>query len=1092
VRHSTESSEACSHSAGRELKMQRTKAIVTIFLFLLLFFVPSIGHALDTDLYVLSGVNIPPNVLIILDSSASMDEVSSGQLYDSALDYSAYVPPTGTIYPRYQVFMKSSGNNWVSITIPGSCSDLQNLLDQYGEAINFSGCGYNKKDFQIGNFRNYLQATGGPGGNRPRFGLATGIIHSYINTTSGVRFAVMAFNRAKDGDGNTVTVRNNNGTEYVFGDSRDDSLDANGGQLLGFSGGRPGFVDENKNGKTEVFNDLAILKNDSFSPLAETLYEAGIVFQNTTSDITQTNYGAGPKLVQYYCQKNYVLVISDGVPTKDNHPILSAIGDQDGDAKIELDDVSRYLYKLDLNKDKSTSSIKQNIKTYTIGFSVGGSANAKLLEDTARNGGGKYFYVWSSQSFNIAFQTFIAEVLDESVSYVAPVVPISQMERTSAGNLMYLAMFKPTERSFWKGNIKKYCIATKNSAGEIVDCNGNPANYTRYIYDNNGNNIGQTGPQVGDILDANGSPVMDDRTNEIKKTTQSFWSSVVDREYTDAGGVGEKLQAMDLTTRKIYTYLGTNVELTDSSNGFSTSNSAITTPLLGLTAGDDVGRINLIKFIQGYDVYYQNELDPNKKGPTYNKDWILGAFIHSRPVVIHYADRTVIYVGANDGMLHAFDDANGAELWAFIPKNLLSDLKNLNGEAIQFFVDGPPKAYIERDSSNNIISATLIFGERRGGNRYTALDITNPLSPKFLWEINPSAITYKTTVTNTAAYQEIGQTWSAPQLGKIKYGDKWVAFISGGYDENQDNVPVVTNDTKGRAIYVVDVSNGNLIWSYSNAKNTNMKYCIPSDIARVDTDGNSYIDRLYVGDIGGQVWRFDIGDSDPTKWTAKIIFDANKGESLKRKIFYPPDVTLEKGNYEMIFFGTGDREHPKDTTKVDRLYAIKDKNPSSALSESDLVDVTQDLLQEGTDFEKTSTLNALQAQSGWFIKLNQNLGEKCLANAVIFYGDIYYTTFTPIFGDHSDPCFLDQGTARLYALNYLTGNAVFDLDGSGSLSDLTRSDRSAEIGASIPSGVIITFVGGTTVAYGGMGGGVYRPPLPTTRTIIPISWRIVF
>ena len=68
----------------------------------------------------------------------------------------------------------------------------------------------------------------------------------------------------------------------------------------------------------------------------------------------------------------------------------------------------------------------------------------------------------------------------------------------------------------------------------------------------------------------------------------------------------------------------------------------------------------------------------------------------------------------------------------------------------------------------------------------------------------------------------------------------------------------------------------------------------------------------------------------------------------------------------------------------------------------------------------------------------------------------------------------------------------FDLDGSGSLSDLIRSDRSTQIGTSIPSGVIITFIGGTTVAYGGMGGGVYRPPLPTTRTIIPISWRIKF
>lgn len=1046
--------------------MKKIRKIITLITILLFPIISSVCYGLDTDLYVLSGVNIPPNVLIIMDSSASMDEVSSGQNYDPTIDYSSYDPLT--VYPTYALYVKASGNKWTlqandyrTIT----CADLLDYyLTPFGQAINYTGCGYSKKDFQTGNFMNYMQLTGGPGGSRPRFGLQNGILRSYINTTSGVRFAMMTFNADKDGK--KVTW---DGTkEKVFGDNRDDPLDAIGGKLLG-------FVDENKNGKTALFNALSGYKNETWSPLAETLYEAGVYLQGKKSTITGTQYTSP---VQYYCQKTYVLIISDGDPTKDSDPLLLTTGIQDlnTNGKIDLDEVSKYLYNMDLSNGKSPQ--KQNIKTYTIGFST----TKKLLEDTAKNGGGKYFYVYSSQSFDVAFQTFIAEVLEESVSYVAPVVPISQMERTSAGNLMYLSMFKPTEKSFWKGNIKKYCIATieKDSGctnyGKVVDCQLPCGNLPK-----------DSNTAVGDILDVNGSLVMDSK-NEIKKTAQSFWSSEVDREYTDLGGVGEVLLNRT-SARKIYTYLGTNVELNDSSNAFSTSNSAITPVKIGLAAGDTPGRDNVINFIYGYDAYYQNELDP--KGPTAKRDWILGAFIHSRPVVIHYADLTAIYAGANDGMLHAFDDQTGEELWAFIPQNLLSNLKNLNGEALQFFVDAPPKAYIERDSSNNIISAILIFGERRGGNRYIALDVTNPLSPKFLWEISPSAITYKTTVTNTTAYQELGQTWSAPQLGKIQ-GGKWVAFISGGYDENQDNQPVVGSDTKGRAIYVVDISNGNLIWSYSNAKNSNMNYCIPSDIARVDTDGNGYIDRLYVGDIGGQVWRFDLPDPDPSTWTAKIIFDANKGEALKRKIFYPPDVTLEKGNYEMIFLGTGDREHPKDTTKLDRLYAIKDKNPSSVLSESDLVNVTQDWLQEGTSAQKTWTLNQLETQQGWFIQLNQNLGEKCLSNSVLFYGSIYYTTFTPNFGDKDDPCFLGEGIARIYALNYKNGNAVFNLDGVGTLNDLTRSDRTVEIGTSIPSGVIITFISGTAIAYGGVGGGVYRPPIPSTKSIIPITWRVVF
>ena len=626
-----------------------------------------------------------------MDSSASMDEVTSGQNYDPTVDYSSYDPPT--VYPTYALYVKASGNKWTlqandyrTIT----CADLRdNYLTPFGQAINYTGCGYSKKDFQTGIFMNYMQLTGGAGGSRPRFGLQNGIIHSYINTTSGVRFAVMTFNADKDGK----KVIWDGTKEKVFGDDRDDPLDAVGGKLLG-------FVDENKNGKTALFNAPSGYKNETWSPLAETLYEAGVYLNGKRSAITGTNYTSP---VQYYCKKNYILFISDGDPTKDSDPRLKdlvGIEDLNGSGKIDLDEVSKYLYNMDLSNGKSPQ--KQNIKTYTIGFSI----TKKLLENTAKNGGGKYFYIHSSQSFEVAFQTFIAEVHEDSVFYVAPVVPISQMERTSAGNLIYLAMFKPTEKSFWKGNIRKYCIATKNSSGEIVDCG------VHVVTDPNVN--------VGDILDVNGSLVMDSN-NEIKKTAQSFWSSEVDREYTDLGGVGEVL--LNRTSpRNIYTYLGTNVDLTDTTNAFATSN--ITPAQLGLATGDTVGRNNVINFIYGYDAYYQNELDP--KGPTAKRDWILGAFIHSRPVVIHYADRTAIYAGANDGILHAFDDQTGEELWAFIPQNLLFNLKSLNGEALQFFVDAPPKAYIERDISNNIILAILIFGERRGGNRYIALDVTIP------------------------------------------------------------------------------------------------------------------------------------------------------------------------------------------------------------------------------------------------------------------------------------------------------------------------------------------------------------------------------
>src|SRR4030042_5239560 len=171
------------------------------------------------------------------------------------------------------------------------------------------------------------------------------------------------------------------------------------------------------------------------------------------------------------------------------------------------------------------------------------------------------------------------------------------------------------------------------------------------------------------------------------------------------------------------------------------------------------------------------------------------------------------------------------------------------------------------------------------------------------------------------------------------------------------------NDTRGRVVYIFDILNGNLLWNYSNAKDSNMRHSIPSDVSCVDTDGNGKIDRLYVGDMGGRGWRFDIGVQDTATWTGKKIFNSNLVETNQRKIFYPPDVTLEndEGNYEMLFFGTGNREHPNDITLINRLYAVKDKNSSTVLTENYLVDVTGDLLQDpGTsDEQKTALLNQL-------------------------------------------------------------------------------------------------------------------------------------
>jgi len=603
---------------------------------------------------------------------------------------------------------------------------------------------------------------------------------------------------------------------------------------------------------------------------------------------------------------------------------------------------------------------------------------------------------------------------------------------------MYLAMYETNTESLPSGNLKKYEVAT----AATIETNG------------------LTGVEVGEILDSTKTPVLDSN-NQIKDSARSYWSSEADGRQVTKGGVGEVLLKRN-EPRKLFTNLG-NPDLTAASNAFTTENQKITSELLGLAPTDTLARKRLIQFVHGYDSYTRF----SKSGTTALKkrNWILGAIVNSRPLVIPYEDgRRVIFVGANDGMLHAFNDATGEELWGFVPSEFLSQLRNMTrGIDLKYSVDGSPKAYVAESRK------ILVFGLRRGGRHYYSLDVSDPVSPKLLWKIGPE----------TSGYSEMGQTWSAPHFGWIKHGTvgKVACFVAGGYDENQDKRTLTADDKKGRAVYAVDLLTGEQIWRTDYSSDPRMKYSIPSDISRVDTNGDGYVDRLYVGDMGGLMWRFDVTGSDPNTWSGRTLFNSNISVGTgRRKIFYPPDVTLEKG-YEMVFFGTGDQEHPNDTSVTNRFYALKDRGLNITLTEDNLENVTSG----------SSSPVQLAQKEGWFVSLESNKGEKVIGGTVVAYGVVYFTTFTP-------SATSGTGAARVYALNYQNGNAILNLNPAND-TDAVRidfTDRSKVIGRGIPSGTIMSALGKKPVAYTGIPGGIYRTPLRGRSVIIPISWRLVF
>ncbi len=1054
------------------MKSIKSLLLIITFLFLLL---NGTSSAYDTDLYTASGAGVEPNILIIFDNSGSMDQQIPVIYYYNDPE-NPYDPVVVPLTNKNKVYYQTWSGGWSVFKnsigqVP--CLAAQTALTYNGhyEGDTNAACDGTNRTLRTGNYRNYLATDGGE--TKPKLRIAKDVIKDFLDTINGVKVGVMIFNNSEGGrlqDEEKTQIRSLTATV-----------------------------------RTELKTAIENIDADTWTPLAETLYEAGLYFKGGRSYFNSGVNYISP--IEFHCQRNYVIIMTDGESTQDRNSVLKngatvggvvypAIGDRDGDNREPgmandpdypdygsdyLDDVAKYLYDTDL-RDLTG---QQNIITYTIGFAI----SSPLLERTATHGHGKYFYSQSAQQLANAFQNIVGEILAKSTSFVAPIVPVSRLERTTAGDKIYLAFFKPISNQMWSGNIKKYGVAQSD----------NPS----------------SGIYKGGIVDRNGSNAVDSN-GQFYSTAISFWGSgAMDGNEVEHGGVGEVLMNRDFTSnpRSIYTYFKTNVSLKHSFNAFSTGNGSITPTVLGLLESDTEGKNDLINFVYGYDAY-----DDNGNGDTAEKrDWILGSFLHSRPLIIHYPNptnpdltRSVIFAGSNGGMVHAFDDSDGRELWGFIPPNLLNKLKALHADVIATYVDGSPRAYITYKVDGSVDQAILIFGQRRGGNRYYALDVTDPDSPNFLWEIGPTERVYLTN-TYTTDFQRLGQTWSSPIIGKIAYGtgEKWVVFIGGGYDTNQDNDPVIASDSVGMAVYVVDVLNGSLVKSFSidDPGYSDMTYSIPSDISKVDTDGNGKIDRLYVGDMGGRIWRFNICDptypdplspshcdADPANWTGKIIFKSNPGYdgTTRRKIFYPPDVTLEAGDYEMLFFGTGDRENPKEpnpsTRAVNRLYAVKERNPETPLQESDLVNVTNGLAA-GTEVE-----------NGWYIIL-ENTAEKSLATPVVFYKTAYFTTFTPS-GDAivGDPCYVGEGTGRLYAVRYNTGNAVFNFDLTNDIIDetgkrtavLAKSDRSLIMGTAIPSGVIITFVGGTAVAYAGVGGGVFSPELVSTNPLVPMTWRVVF
>jgi hypothetical protein len=475
----------------------------------------------------------------------------------------------------------------------------------------------------------------------------------------------------------------------------------------------------------------------------------------------------------------------------------------------------------------------------------------------------------------------------------------------------------------------------------------------------------------------------------------------------------------------------------------------------------DFNKDNITK--DDLDVHTGNE---RNEIVSYIKSLKLGDIFHSNPVIVgspssffvdesgyegaltaykdfynNNANRTkVIIAGANDGMLHAFRSDTGKEAWAFIPNSLLTRLKLLvptvpdYSSQHNYYVDLTPKVadvWFDDNADNkktaNEWRTVLVCGLRKGGKSYFALNITDTLNPKYLWEFpNPNDPNYLTILA------KLGQSWSEPAIGRVKVGDheKWVAFIGGGF-------PAPDN---GKVFYVVDMKTGIPIKEFSGLGG--MDYSLAAPPTAVDTNLDGYIDKVYIGDLKGQMWVFDVSNSITANWTGQRLFKATD----THPIYYPPAVAFDKFKTPWVYFGTGDRENPgaivANGNLNERFYAVKDDGDGSyPRGEGDLSDVTTNPL----------TFTPNPAKKGWYIKFINS--EKVLAKPTVFNQLVYFTTYTPT----GDPCSIGSGSANLYIAESLSGGGALTVDDVSDLSG-APSQRSEQIGtgAGIPSAPVIS------------------------------------
>lgn len=590
-------------------------------------------------------------------------------------------------------------------------------------------------------------------------------------------------------------------------------------------------------------------------------------------------------------------------------------------------------------------------------------------------------------------------------------------------------------------------------------------------------NAGQLGAQIGKALEkiASGSqsaspPVFN---NNFLSSSSFLYQSSFDGEYwsgdvkafkaasgggfssTETWSVAKELDAMPHQQRTIFSRNDESGEvfeftapnsLQPSAEGFSSSQ--ISALLAGQTGSDSLKLDYLqtvVNYLRGERTYEQSDLQFSMR----KRATALGDVINSIPYYVdlatgHKVNKPVLVFGANDGMVHVVDAKTGKELMAYLPSQVYQHLNSLTRSTYthKYFVDGAITGYTDESDKTTVVG-TLGTGVKG----LYALDVTNmnwPTKNNIKWEIDSS----------TKGFEGLGYSREQPTIAKLANGTTGVIF-SNGYNAADDEATLYIADLKDGSL-IADLSTG--VGSIEDPTGQGRPNALASP-AVVDLTGNGVADRIYAGDLYGNMWAFDVSDTRASNWELATMQSAGSkpplfsatspskrlvGSSMQyqaQPITTKPSVGAHPMGLNqgvLVAFGTGKYievdDNDADDQDTQSIYVIWDRlngeavnSKRSRVSGEDVYDANllrQAIIEEDSSNRLLSD-NPIDwnTHSGWYLDFvntqnnnTNNYGERQVSNSLLLANKLSFTTMLP----NTDTC-ASGGSGWYMELNLHSG-----------------------------------------------------------------------